>query len=113
MTGGVVELIFDPARRHRMLRWVYPLAFLFLIFLIFTDPTGAGNIAAAFVAFVGELFSALGEFLAGLFGGSGSGGTSTNAGNGPTLSNPAVTVPTSPHTFDTFHHGHTHGYTGG
>lgn len=52
-----------------MPKWVYPTAFVFLLFLIFTEPTTAGSIAGEFAAFLAEMLGALGEFLAGLFGG--------------------------------------------
>ncbi len=96
-----------------MPKWVYPLAFVFLLFVIYNDPTGAGNMAHAFADFVGRLISALGEFFSGLFGADGS--TSTTAGSGVDLSvqvQPQVTVPTSP-TTDLYVHGHSHGIVGG
>jgi hypothetical protein len=99
-----------------MPKWVYPLAFVFLIFVIYNDPVGAGSMAHAFADFVGRLISALGEFFSGLFGGTVADGSSTSNGIAPTLSTPAltgsaVTVPSSP-TTDAFSHGHTHGYGG-
>lgn len=95
-----------------MPRWVYPLASLFLLFVIFNDPTGAGNMAAAFADFLGQLLSALGEFFSGLFGNSsGSGSTTTGGGSDLTI-HPQVTVPSAP-TTDVYVHGHHHGVTGG
>ena len=94
-----------------MPKWVYPLAFVFLIFVIYNDPTGAGSMAHAFADFVGRLISALGEFFSGLFGSDGA--TSTSAGTGASLTiQPHVTVPTAP-TTDVFVDGHYHGITGG
>ena len=98
-----------------MPKWVYPLAFVFLLFVIYNDPAGAGSMAHAFADFVGRLISALGQFFSGLFGGA-AGSTTSTSGADPTLSIPAltrpsVTVPSSP-TTDVFSHGHTHGYGG-
>ena len=94
-----------------MPKWVYPLAFVFLLFVIYNDPAGAGTMAAAFADFVGRLISALGEFFSGLFGGNEANVTNTS-GASPTLNvDPSVTVPASP-TTDAFGHGHTHGYDG-
>ncbi len=95
-----------------MPKWVFPLAFIFLLFVIYTDPAGAGSMAHAFADFVGRLISALGQFFSGLFGGTVAEGGSTSAGlNAPALSAPDVTVPSSP-TTDVFSHGHSHGYGG-
>jgi len=98
-----------------MPKWVYPLAFVFLLFVIYTDPTGAGAMAHAFADFVGRLISALGQFFSGLFGGAAN-TTSTSTGLDPSLTTPAlstpiITAPGSP-TTDVFSHGHTHGYGG-
>lgn len=96
-----------------MPKWVYPLAFVFLIFVIYNDPTGAGNMAHAFADFVGRLISALGEFFSGLFGADGATSTTAGAGAGAGLTvQPQVTVPSAP-TTDLFVHGHHHGITGG
>ena len=92
-----------------MPKWVYPLAFVFLIFLIYTDPTGAGQIANAFIEFLSTLLSALGEFLSGLFGDVDN-ATRTNTGSGITLS-PNASYRATP-TTDVFQHGHTHQYGG-
>lgn len=94
-----------------MPKWVYPLAFVFLIFVIYNDPAGAGTMAAAFADFVGRLVSALGEFFSGLFGSDVT--SSTNAGSNTNLTiQPEVTVPSAP-TTDIYVHGHEHGITGG
>ena len=96
-----------------MPRWVYPLAFVFLLFVIYNDPTGAGSMAHAFADFVGRLISALGEFFSGLFGGGDQASYTDPGAISPTLSlQPRVTVPGSP-TTDLLLHGHEHGYTGG
>lgn len=94
-----------------MPRWVYPLASLFLLFVIFNDPTGAGNMAAAFADFVGQLLRALGEFFSGLFGNGDTSSTMTGSSVDLTI-HPQVTVPSAP-TTDLYVHGHHHGVTGG
>ncbi len=91
-----------------MPKWVYPLAFVFLIFLIYTDPTGAGLIANAFVDFVSTLLRALGEFLSGLFGDIDS---TTQTRSGITVS-PRTGSGTTSTTVDMLLHGHTHQYNG-
>lgn len=90
-----------------MPKWVYPLAFVFLIFLIYTDPAGAGQIANAFVEFLSNLLSALGEFLSGLFGEVES---TSQTRSGVTVS-PGARTGTTP-TTDVLLHGHTHQYNG-
>jgi hypothetical protein len=90
-----------------MPKWVYPLAFVFLIFLIYTDPTGAGQIANAFIEFLSTLLSALGEFLSGLFGDVDS---TSQTRSGITVS-PNLSTRGTP-TTDVFQHGHTHQYNG-
>ena len=57
-----------------MPKWVYPLAFVFLLFFIFNDSAGAGDQANAFAGFVGRFLSAIGDFLNGLFGETGTTG---------------------------------------
>lgn len=91
-----------------MPKWVYLLSFVFLIFLIFTDPTGAGLIGNAFVEFVSNLLRALGEFLSGLFGDVDS---TTQTRSGVTVS-PQPGPRVTPTTLDYFQHGHTHQYGG-
>ena len=66
--------------------WLYTAAFLFVLFLIFNDPGGAGDTAGNFAGFVVELLGAVGEFLTGLFEGTndgGVGGTGTEAPTAP------------------------------
>jgi len=50
-----------------MPRWVYLLAFLFVLFLIYTEPAGAGEVASGFANFLVTLLGSIGEFLTGLF----------------------------------------------
>ena len=98
-----------------MPKWVYPLAFVFLLFVIYNDPTGAGNMAHAFADFVGRLVSALGEFFSGLFNADGNVPTDAGTGAGVDLSvqvQPQITVPSAP-TTDIYVHGHQHGIVGG
>lgn len=47
-------------------KWLLTLAFFFVLFLIFTQPDGAGNIANQFGQFVIDFFRAVAEFLTGL-----------------------------------------------
>lgn len=62
-----------------MPKWVYPLAFAFVIFLIFNDASGAGDMAGRFAGFIVDLLGAIGEFLTGLF--EGAGGNTGNTAN--------------------------------
>jgi hypothetical protein len=116
-----------------MPKWVYPLSFLFLLFVIYNDPAGAGNMAHAFAEFVGAIISTFGEFLSGLFGDSQTNVQSTaelqsntnlnvevnpdvrvhpDVGVHPNVHvHPDVTAPAAP-TTDAFGHGHYHGYDG-
>ena len=50
-----------------MPKWVYPLAFLFVLFLIYTEPGGAGEVASNFAEFLVNMLGSIGEFLTGLF----------------------------------------------
>jgi hypothetical protein len=50
-----------------MPKWTYTLAFFFLLFLVYTDPSGAGEFAGQFAAFAVRLLGGIGEFLTGLF----------------------------------------------
>ena len=52
-----------------MPKWLFWLALFFVLFLIYTQPTNAGNIAGNFAEFAVELLDSLGEFLTGLFDG--------------------------------------------
>ena len=51
-----------------MPKWVYPLAFLFVLFLIYSDPAGSEDTAGNFAGFIVELLGDVGEFLTSLFG---------------------------------------------
>jgi len=52
-----------------MPKWVYPLAFAFVLYYIFTDGGAAGEMGRGFAGFLGNGLDALGEFFAGLTGG--------------------------------------------
>lgn len=100
-----------------MPKWVYPLAFLFVLFLIYTDPSRAGDTAGNFATFVVDLLGSVGEFLTGLFeGASDAGGTVTTP---PTSVDPTSTATTVAEQVGTFTHSHgdfaphTHPSTGG
>jgi len=87
-----------------MPKWVYPLAFAFVLFLIYNDPSGSGDTAGNFAGFIVELLGAVGQFLTGLFE-----GTSDGAGAIPTPSTDAVADSTgalSPDGVDSFTHDH-------
>lgn len=58
-------------------KWMYPLAFAFVLFLIYSDATAAGDMAGRFAGFIVDLLGALGQFLTGLFEGAGESGGST------------------------------------
>ncbi len=88
-----------------MPKWVYPTAFVFLLFLIFTQPATAGAVAGDFAGFVGDMLQALGQFLSGLFGGATTGGELQSGAS----SSSGVTVPTPPPTEQL---GHTHDFSG-
>lgn len=62
-----------------MPKWVYPLAFLFVLFLIYNEPTSAGETASNFASFVVQLLGSVGEFLTGLFEGASDGGTNVSS----------------------------------
>ena len=50
-----------------MRKWLYPLLIVFVAYFIFSNPTQSGSQGRAFVAWVGDLASATGDFLEGLF----------------------------------------------
>lgn len=50
-----------------MPKWVYPLAFAFLLYVIYSDAGNAGQMANGFAGFLGNLLGAVGDFLTGLF----------------------------------------------
>lgn len=80
-----------------MPKWVYPTAFVFLLFLIFTRPDTAGSAAGDFASFIGEMLRALGEFLSGLFGGVDRPQSGVSSDN---------VILEQPQTTDTFDHTH-------
>ena len=95
-----------------MPKWVYPLAFAFVIFLIFQDGTAAGDTAGDFAGFIVDLLGAIGEFLTGLFEGA---GEASNSANTPTQSpspSPTTSILSgaeeSVNTFTHTHDGQTH-----
>jgi hypothetical protein len=63
-------------------RWVLLLAFLFVLFLIYTEPGGAGQIASGFANFLVTLLGSIGEFLTGLFEGASRGSDIQGSGFG-------------------------------
>ncbi|MGH1492602.1 MAG: hypothetical protein ACRBK7_24960 [Acidimicrobiales bacterium] len=81
-----------------MPKWMYPLAFAFVLFLIYSDATAAGEMAGNFAGFVVDLLGALGQFLTGLFEGAGEAGS--------TIDTPATTT-TVANSVDSFTQ-HTH-----
>ncbi len=93
-----------------MPKWVYPLAFAFVIFLIYSDGTAAGVVAGNFANFVVELLSSIGQFLTGLFEGAGeatSNSPSVSGGSGGGTYSPGTTVLDGfTHTHDGITHTH-------
>ncbi len=75
-----------------MPKWLYPLAFAFVLFLIYSDASGAGDTAGDFAGFIVDLLGALGKFLTGLFEGAGEAGATVD-------SSPTTTVPDSVDSF--------------
>ncbi len=71
-----------------MPKWVYPLAFAFVLFLIYNDPSGSGDTAGNFAGFIVELLGAVGQFLTGLFEG-------TNEGAGAVVTSTSTTLANS------------------
>jgi hypothetical protein len=63
-----------------MPKWLYPLAFAFVLFLIYSDASGAGETAGNFAGFIVDMLSAVGQFLTGLFEGAGEAGASSGSG---------------------------------
>jgi hypothetical protein len=92
-------------------KWLPTAAFLFVLFLIYQEPSSAGDTAGNFAGFVVELLSAVGEFLTGLFD-----GTSETVGNTGADASPEPSVaPSTEGVEDTFTHTHdgiTHSHTG-
>lgn len=94
-----------------MPKWVYPLAFAFVLFLIYNDPSGSGDTAGNFAGFIVELLSAVGEFLTGLFEGTSDGtgaiDTTTSTSAGTVQSGSPDVVDSFTHTHDGTTHSHT------
>ncbi|MEM7323662.1 MAG: hypothetical protein AAF531_11310 [Actinomycetota bacterium] len=82
---------------------MYPLAFAFVLFLIYSDPSGSGDTAGNFAGFIVELLGAVGQFLTGLFEGTNDGTGAINATT-TTIANSIESV--SPDGVDTFTHDH-------
>lgn len=89
-----------------MPKWVYPLAFAFVIFLIYSDGTAAGDAAGAFAQFVVRLLGSIGEFLTGLFAGAGSGGSSVGSNPPVVPGSSGGTGGTATTLLDSFTHTH-------
>ncbi|MGB5757970.1 MAG: hypothetical protein WBM50_13720 [Acidimicrobiales bacterium] len=86
-----------------MPKWVYPLAFAFVIFLIYSDGAAAGDTAGNFASFIVQLLSSIGQFLTGLFEGAGSAGSSVGS-NPPVI--PRGSGGTTTTLLDSFTHTH-------
>lgn len=90
-----------------MPKWLFWLALFFVLFLIYTQPADAGNVAGGFGEFAIDLLDALAEFVNGLFEGASSGndtnGLDTGGGNSDTG---ATGNPTFTHTHDGSQHTH-------
>lgn len=87
-----------------MPKWVYPLAFAFVLFLIYSDATSAGETAGNFAGFIVDLLGAVGEFLTGLFEGAGEAGSRIDT-NSPTTVVTDTTI-AGTEAADTFTHTH-------
>ena len=101
-----------------MPKWVYPLAFAFLLYVIFTDAGSAGQLANGFAGFLGQILGAVGDFLTGLFEGPPAGGQSGFSSdgsvtlNGGEPSTPDVTLNgANADSFGTVTNDHTHVHT--
>ncbi len=73
-----------------MPKWLYPLAFAFLLFYIYNDASGAGVAGRGFVNFLSTLLDAVGDFIAAFS--SASDAPATVDPQGPTTLDPAVTT---------------------
>jgi len=87
-----------------MPKWLFWLALFFVLFLIYTQPTNAGNIAGNFADFAVQLLDSLGEFLTGLFDGASGGDVDRSSSSGG--GDPAVADGDG--SFTHFHDGRTH-----
>lgn len=88
----------------KMPKWVYPLAFAFVLFLIYSDAASAGETAGNFAGFIVQLLGAVGEFLTGLFEGAGEAGSTLDTNTPGTVATTVTTVVAE--TVDTFTHTH-------
>lgn len=77
-----------------MPKWVYPLSFVFLIFLIANGGENVGFQANDFAGFIGNILVSIGEFLTGMFEGSDGTSPSTGSGGGDTFGNTGTTTHT-------------------
>lgn len=82
-------------------KWLATVAFLFVIFLIYNQPTSAGDTAGNFAGFAVQLLESVGEFLTGLFEGASEGGS--NVTSTPTTS---AGIESVPEVGDSFSHTH-------
>ncbi len=90
-----------------MPKWLFWLALFFVLFLIYTQPADAGNIAGGFAEFAVDLLDALAQFVNGLFDGASSSGDSTGLDtNGVTSDTGTGTNPTFTHSHDGSTHTH-------
>ncbi|MGI9597290.1 MAG: hypothetical protein ACR2QK_14095 [Acidimicrobiales bacterium] len=88
-------------------KWMYPLAFAFVIFLIWSDATAAGETAGDFAGFIVDLLGAIGQFLTGLFEGAGEAGSSIDSGTpNPSPTTIVITPAPAADAVDTFTHTH-------
>ncbi len=87
-----------------MPKWVFPLAFLFVLFLIYTEPGSAGEVASGFAEFLVELLRNTGEFLTGLF--DGASGSSEGGANVPSAAESGSVDTSFTHTHDGVTHTH-------
>jgi hypothetical protein len=89
-----------------MPKWLFWLALFFVLFLIYTQPTDAGNIGGRFAEFAVALLNAIGEFLTGLFDGASGDAVSNTGLSGNGSSNTGATFT---HFHDGIEHTHTNG----
>lgn len=89
-----------------MPKWVYPLSFAFVLFLIFRNGEGAGDSAGEFAGFIVDMLSAVGEFLTGLFEGAGEASTSDNSFVDNMSDDPPQPLPSASESVDSFTHSH-------
>jgi len=68
-----------------MPKWVFPLAFAFLLYVVYSDAGSAGQMANGFAGFLGEILGAVGDFLTGLFEGPAPGSDNLSSNGSVTL----------------------------